>query len=569
MKRWLVCLCCAALLGTALPWLGAAEESESTTEPVTTSSTTADTPEPEPEPEPEPTATKPPVTFQFSEYNRSYDESTGTLSVVWDYAGGGGAEVIGVIVDGSHYGVSGSGSRFSAKLGSLSGGTHSLQYVFRLSDGSTKTQEADPLVIGSTRALNLALSAQGSRAVAVLTDQTGEAVADYPLQFTLNRSTTVNRTTDANGRVDLTVSGTLTTVTCVAPGRTVGTITYIGTSETWQAATADPSATQAQDDDDDDDEGEESTTSRTRWSATQPSVTTGPNKTYTTIQGAGTTAKEGNSVAVNASFDEGVVDAFGLKQDDFNKKARLLMDAELYGNLVGNTKSSVMLTLGYNGFAITDQHISKLVSGKSKYSRYDDIKRVALTLGLQFVDENKKVVPIQVAPEGSYTVRLPVPDTMLDCPVLAVAMIEKDGLSHLIDVQVKNGYLEFVTNGFTSIAVLGFGDHAVRTGGGVAWQLIVLLVVGVLMLAGAALLTFLFVLRKPKKVTEGPADEMDIEQDEKQKPSEEETFSASEFMIDQILTEHAAAPEELSGEDEPAEESRDLYSSDSRRPPNP
>lgn len=561
MKRLLVCLCCAALLGSAYVLPGVAEgETEPSNEPTASSSATTATTSTEPEPTP---TMSPTPTFQFAEYSRTYDETTGVLTVTWNYAAGGGAEATAVIVDGVQHSASGSGTQFSARVGSLGGGSHALQYVFRLSDGTTQTVTAEELHVTIKRSLRLSLTAQGSRTVATLTDDTGAAVADYPLQFTLNRATTVNRSTNQNGQVDMTVTGTLTTVTCVAPGRTVGGIQYTGVSEIWQAdASSDSSVTQATDDE------AESTTSRTRWSATQKSVTTGANKTYATIQGAGTTSVEGQNVVVNATFDEGVVDAFGLENDDFNKRARMLMSADLYSSLVGDSKAAVMMTLGYNGTEITDQQISKLVSGKSKYSRYSDIKRVALTMGLQFVDESKKTVAIQVAPAGSYTVRLPVPDAMLDCPVLAVAMIEKDGLSHIVDVQVKNGYLEFVTNGFTSIAVLGFGDHAVRTGGGVAWQLIVLLAAGVLMLAGAALLTFLFVLRKPKKLAADSVEEADGTTSDAEQADEPDlhTEVASEFMIDQILNEHATNPQDMPQRHELEEDSYDLYSSDSRRP---
>lgn len=564
MKRLLISLCCVALLAGAVPLLAVSEgedETDATTSSTTTFSTTESTTTTTT------TTTQAGSPFTFMEYSRTYDETTGILSVTWNYASGGGdVAVIGVVVGGTRYSVSGTESQFSANIGKLSGGSYPLQYILLMADGSTAEHTMDPLIVGTTRALLLSLSVQDAVVSAVLTDENGQAVANYPLQFVLNRATTVNRTTDQNGRVNLTVSGTLTTVSCAAAGRTVGAVTYIGTSTFWERNEGEAPSTQPQDDDDED----VTTTSRSRWSATMPTVTTGAAQTYATIQGAGTTAVEGHDVAVNASFDEGVLGAFGLDEEDFHKSARLLMDADLYSSLVGDTKATVMMTLGYNAFEITDQHISKLVSGKSKYSRYTDIKRVAVTLGLQFVDENKKVVPITVAPEGSYTVRLPVPESMVDCPVLAVAVIEKDGLSHLIDVQVKNGYLEFVTNGFTSIAVLGFGDHAVRTGGGVAWQLIVLLVAGILMLAGAGLLMFFFVWRKPPKeaVAMGLSDGDGTAEDDTA-PAEDLT-SATEFMIDQLLSEQAGQPME-SAHDQPLseseEESRDLYSSDSRRPP--
>lgn len=569
MKRLLVSLCCVALFAGVVPLVSMADESEGTTSTTTDSSpssshTTSST-----------TTTTAAPDFTFTEYSRTYDESTGVLSVVWNYASAGGADVIAVNLDGRQYVVSGSQGRFSVNLGQIAGGSHSLQYVLRLADGSTKVESVAPLERGSTNALILTVSVHPGSVAAHLTDETGKGVADYPLQFTLNRSTTVNRTTDQNGRVEFAVTGTLTSVSCVAPGRTVGVIKYIGTSASWQQDGGDTTTTPSDDDDgDDDDDG--TTTTRTRWSATTTSKTTGTVQTFATINGAGTTKAEGSRVAVNVTFDEGVVKAFGLENDDFNEKARLLMDEKLYTTLVGNSKATVMMTAGYNAFEITDQHISSLVSGKSKYSKYTDVKRVAVTLGLQFVDEKKTAVPIAVAPEGSYTVRLPVPASMTDCPVLAVAVLGDTGLSHLIDVQVKNGYLEFVTNGFTSIAVLGFGDHALKTGGGIAWQLIVLLAAGILLLAGAGLLMYFFVWRKPPK-EDGGEDDGDSGDRGPEGPGDAEGEAPAEpgdigFMIDRPETPEQENTVELGRDvlgEAPAdgEESRDLYSSDSRRPP--
>lgn len=564
MKRLLVSICCIALFAGTVPLLSMADESEGTTTTTTdsspsssntTTSTTSATASPD---------------FTFTEYNRTYDESTGVLTVVWNYADAGGADVIAVNLDGKQYIVSGSQGRFTANLGQIAGGSHALQYVLRLSDGSTKVKNVAPLERSTTSALILTVSVHPGSVAAHLTDETGTGVADYPLQFTLNQSTVVNRTTGQDGRVEFAVTGTLTSVSCVAPGRTVGVIKYIGTNATWQdnsITTTSPS----DDDDDDDDDG--TTTTRTRWSATTTSRTTGTVQTFATITGAGTTKADGDQIAVNVTFDEGVVKAFGLSNDDFNERARLLMDKTLYSTLVGNSKATVMMSAGYNPFEITDQHISSLVSGKSKYSKYTDVKRVAVTLGLQFVDENKTAVPIAVAPAGSYTVRLPVPASMTDCPVLAVAVLGEDGLSHLIDVQVKNGYLEFVTNGFTSIAVLGFGDHALKTGGGVAWQLIVLLAVGVVLLAGAGLLMYFFVWRKPKKGEEAKDETAgDDLPTPDVAPDEAPAKTDDTFLIDRPETAQPDQTVELGRDvlgEEPAdeEESNDLYSSDSRRPP--
>lgn len=571
MKRLLISVCCVLLLVGSLPFVmttaepeqTGTEETSTTTGEVTQTTdiadTTATTESTDPTASTETTEQTQPTSaaFVLSEYSRQYDETTGILSVSWNYAEGDGTDVVGVNVGSTPYSITGSHGRFSVDLNGLSAGVHAMQYVLRLPDGSNQVLDVNPLEISGSQALSILMEVEGTTLRAWLTDGDGMPVADYPLQFTLN-STTVNYTTNQNGEITITANAELTAVTCVAPSRTIGLVRYIGTSASWQKS--DGTMTTQSDWDD-----TQSTTSRTRWSATQATVTTGAVQTYATITGAGTTSVEGSNVAVNVTFDEGVVEAFGLDNSDFEEKARLLMTADMYSTLVGDTKATVMMTMGYNPFQITDQHISQLVSGKSKYSRYADIKRVAVTLGLQFVDEEQKTVDIAVAPEGSYTVRMPVPESMLHCPVLAVAIIEQDGLSHLIDVQVKNGYLEFVTNGFTSVAVLGFGDGAVTAGGGVAWQLIVLLVAGLAMLTGAGLLMYFFVWRKPATVpaeaTESPEpadsanDDMEV--------AEEIRPSAAEFMIDQIMHEPA---QDLYSQAPAEDDGVDLYSSDDRRP---
>lgn len=576
MKRWLISVCCVTLLLGSVPLLmttaepidpGTGETGTTTGEvPTSTESTgstdpteSTDATDPtEPTDSTEPTDPTQPA-FVFTEYSREYDEVSRVLSVSWNYAEGDGSDVMGVVVGGTSYSVTGSQGRFSATLTGISPGLYPLQYILIQPDGATRTQDVDPVEISGSQTLTITLEVEGVELRALLTDSLGLPVADYPLQFTLNRANTVNQTTDQNGEVRLTASAELTAVSCVAPGRTVGSVRYAGASAMWEKASqnADPQTRW---------ENIYTTTTRSRWSATQPTVTTGTVPTYPTVTGAGTTSIEGNLVAVNTSYDEGVEEAFGLAEMDFAERARLLMSTELYNTLVGDTKATVMMTMGYEPFEITDHHISQLVSGKSKYSRYTHIERVAVDLGMQFVDENGNTVDIEVAPQGAYTVRLPVPKAMTDCPVLAVAVIEENSLSHLIDVQVKNGYLEFVTNGFTSIAVLGFGEGAVRTGGGVAWQLIVLLIAGVLMLAGAALLMYFFVWRKPAMVA---VQEEDADELLQEPPAAEEPFDLSGFVIKRAPADteepedgardlYSQAPEEDTGVD--------LYSSDDRHP---
>ena len=74
-------------------------------------------------------------------------------------------------------------------------------------------------------------------------------------------------------------------------------------------------------------------------------------------------------------------------------------------------------------------------------------------------------------------------------------------------------------------------------------------------------------MRKPKKVAaDGVEEDAPAQDTEQADGSDTHTEVASEFMIDQLLNEHATNPQDLPQRQEPDEDSYDLYSSDSRRP---
>lgn len=592
MKRWLIATCCVMLMVSSLPLLMTSAEPETTTGMVDPTGTTGFTDPTDPTGPVDPTdptdptgstesteftdptdptdPTAPTPSFVFTEYGRQLDMATGILSVEWNYVEGGGIDVIGVHLGDRAFGVTGSQGRFTVNLSGVGAGTYAMQYVLYYPEtGDNVLLDVDPLEIGGEQTLSIRLEVEDTLLKATLTNAAGEPVANYPLQFTLNRVTTVNSVTDSDGVVTMTANAALTEVTCVAPRRVIGSVQYSGATAAWSST---PQTTQNQ-------QQEGPVTTTTRWSATKPTTTTGKTQTFATIVGAGTTSVENGEIVLNVSVDEGVIDAFGLDEDDFHDYARLLMSGDLYASLVGNANASLMMTMGYSPFQITDQHISRLVSGQSKYSRYAHVERIAVAIGMQFIDKNGKTIDIPTAPQGTYTVRMPVPESMLDCPVLAVSAIQEDGLVGIIDVTVENGYLEFSTTGFTSVALLGFGEGASRSGGGVAWQLIVLLVIGILLLGGAVLLMYFFVWRKPEpteeeliaaSVIEQPEETAQPEETVSEKSDEDYTFQAPEFMIDQLEdnTKASADPtaQDMYSQAPEEDNSIDLYSSDDHRP---
>ncbi len=598
MKRLLVSALSVLLLLGSIPFFMIAaepEEGETDTSSTTvtedtqpsTSDSTATTPS-ESEPT-DPTETgenttgsttgttvSPQPTFDFVEQKREYDSQTKILSVTWNYADNADYDVVAVVAGDHRLSVKGSGGFFEVDLSKLSPGEYELGYILQsMTDGMEYLQPADTVVVAGKHTLKIDLQVNDVFLKVTLLDTNDDPVPNYPLVLTLN-GVQKNATTNEKGEYSYRASDTLKKVTCVAPSREMGSVAYAGATASWEEMGSTQTTRE-------DWEPEFPTVTYTRWSATKLPIKTEKPQTYATIKGAGTTSMVDSLVALNASFDEGVVMSFGLQNDDFHQKARLLVSPELYTSLVGNNKATVMMTLSHNGFQITDQHISQAVWGRSDYSPYTEIKRVALTLGLQFVDENKNTTAIPVAPTGTYRVRIPVPEEMAKSNKLAIAVVGDTSLSQLTEAKVQNGYMEFETNAFTSIAILGFGYAETTTGGGFPWGYTLLILIGLVMIAGALLLLYFFVWRKPVPL---PAEGAEVDVKPAEEPSAVVTASpTAEEILEELapvqeinpdvfvvdpLPQDAPVPveikQDLYSQAPETEECIDLYSSNDRQP---
>ncbi len=251
---------------------------------------------------------------------------------------------------------------------------------------------------------------------------------------------------------------------------------------------------------------EETTTGTEETTTEQTTTTTGTTAATTAIvKGNSTTAVENDSIAVNALTDTALLENFGLTRQEFLSKARLLVSEEDYQRLVGRTGNTPMLGVRTSVAEITPAMVQEAVSNASDFSGYSEDQRQTLTfdLSLLMLSRAGKDVPVTALPEDViYTVQLPIPTAMKDCSAFAITVMDGDELMTPQKLEVKNGLFELKINSLEAYTLIGFGEEKDERAGGVSWRLTVLLIAGILLLAGAGVLLYFFVFRKPDVVEE-------------------------------------------------------------------
>lgn len=447
------------------------------------------------------------LNFNFKENARTFNGNTGELKVEWNAEKADGTVLAAVMVNGQRHTVNDTSGRFTVKVGNLAPANHPITYVFRLASGTEVTEKAADLEWEGNVKTILKLDVENNRIVATLTDSYGNPLKGYPLTLKV-ATTSLKDETDQNGRVVFNVMPPedRRTVSCIAENRQDGKITYTGTTASLAPSTIVTGTPDTQ---------KPTNAPQTQPPRTNPTVnvptavtpgtnpptTAGTQATYPVIRGAGTTAIQNDLIALNVTYDEGILRQFGMQQADFSDRARLLVSQELYNSLVGGSKSTIMLSARYSAIQVTDQHISAAISGKSAFSTFDasETERLTIDLGLLLAEANASDVMLPLSPAGDYIIQFPVPASMQDSPVIGVALTNENGLVELTEAKVENGNLTFTVKQIATITLLGFpkdGDGG--NGGSVPTLVIILLVVGVLMLVGAGLLLYFFVIRKPK-----------------------------------------------------------------------
>lgn len=398
-----------------------------------------------------------------------------------------------------------------------------ITYVYAV-DGVENTVTVGPAFTqGGMLAVTLTMAINGDGSVTVTAiDDNGQPVAGYQLLLSIGAMTNLSEKTGADG----TFTSLMTLqygekAVCAGIQTVIGGITYTDATQVEQVyaaptTTAPPTTTTTA--------GETTTTTEETTTTTEVTTTTEPTTTTTvaatsatvaanattattpaenvTIKGTGTTAKRDDKIAVNVSLDTNILSLFGVKEKDFNDDAYMLISEENYNNLVGRSANILMLNVLTAEQAATDAQIAAAVAGVSKFSGYDEEYRSAITFDLSFLILDKTtgdVVPVSALPLNStYVVQLPVPASMKNCDVLAVTMFDDDGLMEPMEVKAKNGCIQLEINSLEAYTLIGFHSESGKNAGGQSTLLVILLIVGILLLAGAAVLLYLFVLRKPE-----------------------------------------------------------------------
>ncbi|HJD23333.1 MAG TPA: hypothetical protein H9694_04220 [Firmicutes bacterium] len=503
MKKIIACIASAVMLaacfaasvsaeqdGAQNPGNVRAEETSDTTTMEDESSDPGSTAEETTEPTEAPV---PRFTFQNS--------SGESLTVEWNAEDFPGVSVT-VNIGGTDCGTY-SGSPFRVSLSGLTPGTYTMTY--RLSNGET-VSESQPVYVGGSLNISMTVRLSNNRVTAQLRDSHNRPVAGCPVNLLFDTARQETGTSDASGNVTFNTalpSDPSVQIMCTADNFTSNFIHYTGctaslegyivttttTTTTTQATTSTTTTTPSS--------SSESSESESSSTASTTTVTT-----YEMIQGAGTTAVVGDQIAVNVSFDTQVAASFGCSTADFAARARLLLSESAYTSLVGQSGSVLMMQAETSSAEVTDAMISQAINGESAYSRFDAGKtlRVPVELSLHLINSAQGIDTVVPMPGEEVTVQIPVPSAMNDEDKyqLAVAFLDESGISRIVDATVEDGVLSFQTTSFSAIAVLGFEtDGTAASRGGFPTISIILIIVGVLMLAGAGVLLYFFFLRKP------------------------------------------------------------------------
>lgn len=463
--------------------------------------------------------------FEFKELGRRIDGET--LIITWNYSevpANSEVEIEDVMVGSvSCVILNNENGELTVDISELTAGVYpSVMYEYMLDDQPKLETELEPVIIAGEAKVTLTLSFDDAGLLIVkATDESGNPVAGYDLIANIGDMVLQEGTTGTDGTykfrmiTDFGDSASCSGMsTDSGKGVMYAAAAEVSATRIRPTTTAAPTTTTVAGDATTTEAGETTTTivdgaSTTKSSATKKtSTTTTQNSvTHATIRGAGTTSKQDDKIAVNVSLDTNILNLFGLKQADFDNNARMLLSEEDYSALVGRTSNLLMLNVLTAQTVPSNDQIQAALTGT-----YATTERKSLTFDLSFLIVNKTTgteIPVSAIPlDTTYLVQLPVPKNMMDCQSFAVTVFNGDSLMTPVPVEVKNGCFQLQINSLEPYTLIGFGEGGNNSGSN-SVLLIILLIVGVLLIIGAAVLGYLFLLRKPVGATKRKVNEED------------------------------------------------------------
>lgn len=231
---------------------------------------------------------------------------------------------------------------------------------------------------------------------------------------------------------------------------------------------------------------------------------TATTKPLTVFTAPGTTGMQDAFVMLDFCFDSGILDAFGIKQQDFADKARLLLEQDSYNTIMQDYNGILMMSAATSKYEVTDEQLEAALAEDKVLSRIkpSGITRIVMDLSMKYRESTSgELIPVWNAAEGAYVFQFPVPDSMRSAQTVAVAAVTADGISEpAIATVSKDGILRFeTTSPVGTIVLLGFksGLLGTLTSHGAGSSLL-FLAAGIVCIGIALFLFFRFVYQ-PKK----------------------------------------------------------------------
>ena len=457
--------------------------------------------------------------FDFKEdtTKRSFNSTTGVLTIYWNQEDApAGTKITGIKLDGKTYTLAeGDTPKGQVNIAGLTNskvepGDYNFTFLFELPSGNeVELAAATPAHITGTIIPVMTVTVENKRIVATVTTPVKKRpVAGYQVILKTSSMELAPLKTDKNGKIvfSITVPENRKEVLCEGVEEIIDGITYgkcVGGLDEITVPTnptTTPTGTPTTNPTTGTTQGTRPGTTSATTNATRETET---ETTYSLIQGAGTTGIEGDLVAVNVSYDTNILKTFGLRQADFDSRARMLLSKDMYQSLVGDGKSTIMLCMRSSSFGVNRDQISSAINGVSKYSTYDvdQIGAVVADFGLLYIDGEANTQTVLQMPEGAgeFVVQVPVPDSMKDIKLFAAAQVDSQGLGTLLDATIQDGYIRFTATSMGDFAILGFAEASGGNGqNDVPILLVVMIIIGVLLLAGAGFLIYFFIIRKPR-----------------------------------------------------------------------
>lgn len=452
--------------------------------------------------------------FVFREVSRAQGDTS--IQVVWNYGeAADGDEIEDILIGGvSREFTMDEEKTIIVDTSTLDAGVYTVVYEY-VSGAEQGTVTAKNLTISGTAEVTLSAVINDDGTVTVTAkNASGIAVPGYSLLLTIGNMSGITGQTDANGKytsfitLDYGQSVTYEGVATIA-----GQITYAAAAQqsmvrprptTTTKATTVPTTTGTEATTDTTTDTTVDTTVGTTVSTVPDAGTTGTSadlQTIVTVVGAGTTAVKNDKVLLNVSTDTGVLNLFGCEAGDFAGNARLHISQTDYISLVGrNSSNMLMLNMLTSANQVSETQIRTALEGASAFADYSENERTWVTFDLSFLilDKGGNVIPVSAMPiDSTYVVELPVPASMKNCKELAVTMMDGDGLMPPVKVAVSDGRFKLEINALESYTLIGFAREDGGNAGGVSSLVVWLFVIGILLIAGAGVLLFLFVFRKP------------------------------------------------------------------------